>query len=163
EQRRLLRHRHVQAKRRPAGIVERQGLVCLDGAALQVTPAFRELWPDTVPPFLTKHEAETRSIALPDGSRGLLVRRHYRPLGNDWTSPERLRMSLLNRLQRFGIEAPRVLAVGERPLPGGDTTAFLLTRLPVATSPLKEWLGQHPELAERVALVRELGATLSRM
>jgi hypothetical protein len=72
-------------------------------------------------------------LDLPDGTRGRLeCAEHRRPwLGRrTWIAPERRRMSLLFRLQRHGVRAPEVLAVGERLLPSGRVRAWLLSRLP---------------------------------
>ena len=48
-------------------------------------------------------------------------------------------MSMLFRLQRFGIEAPQVLAVGERRV-GAEIETFLLTRQPAAVQSLYVWM-----------------------
>src|SRR5207245_4470864 len=113
-----------------------QSLVCLEERnALCVTPAFLALWPTSVPDFLRASldgSPLQREVELPDGGRGLLVRGRYRLLWlpwrgerRTWTSPERLRMSTLFRLQRFGIEAPQVLAVSERSSGDTEVDAFL--------------------------------------
>src|SRR5262249_20603523 len=128
-----------------------QSLVCLEeGNALCVTPAFLALWPSSVPGLLSaapegawgQHEVE-----LPDGGRGLLVRGRYelpwhqrRSDRRTWTSPGRLGMSTLFGLQGFGMVAPQVRAVSERPASDTEIDAFLLIRQPPATQPLTDWL-----------------------
>src|SRR5262249_7080413 len=144
----LSRHRHVRAKQLLPLASGQQSLVCLEeGNALCVTAAFLALWPASVPGFLAAAPEEAlgrKEIELPDGGRGLVVWGRYRLAWHrrqgerrrTWTSPERLRMSILFRLQRFGIEAPQVLAVGERPTDDTEINAFLLTRQPPAAQPL---------------------------
>src|SRR2546430_10495484 len=79
-------------------------------------------------------------------------------------------MSTLFRLQRYGIEAPLVLAVGERVAGDTHVDAFLLTRQPAATQPLTNWLiepgGQRLTLSERRLrreVLRQAGALLARL
>jgi len=179
----LSRRRHVRAKQLLPLAPGQQSLVCLEAEnALCVTPAFLAVWPLSVPDFLRSSPANegsrSRAVALPDGGQGLLVRaRHclpwYRRRGRarrTWTSPERLRMSTLFRLQRYGIEAPQVLAVGERPAGETHVDAFLLTRQLAATRPLSDWLreraGQRLTLSERRLrreVLRQAGGLLARL
>jgi tRNA A-37 threonylcarbamoyl transferase component Bud32 len=179
----LSRRRHVRAKQLLPLAPGQQSLVCLEAEnALCVTPAFLALWPSSVPDCLRTSPGDagplSRKIALPDGGQGLLVwARHrlpwYRWRGRarrTWTSPERLRMSTLFRLQRYGIEAPQVLAVGERAAGDTHVDAFLLTRQPAATQPLADWLieraGQRLTLSERRLrreVLRQAGALLARL
>jgi tRNA A-37 threonylcarbamoyl transferase component Bud32 len=177
----LSRRRHVRAKRLLPLAPGQQSLVCLDeGNALCATPGFLALWPASIPDFLrTAPEGATmqREVELPDGGRGLLVRGRYvlpwycrRDERRLWTSPERLRMSLLFRLQRFGIEAPQVLAVGERPSGDEQIDAFLLTRQPPATQSLTDWLVERAgrllrpeERRLRWDVLRQAGALLARL
>jgi len=179
----LSRRRHVRAKQLLPLAPGQQSLVCLEAEnALCVTPAFLALWPSSVPDFLRMPPGDagpmSREITLPDGGQGLLVwARHrlpwYRRRGRarrTWTSPERLRMSTLFRLQRYGIEAPEVLAVGERLAGATHVDALLLTRQPAATQPLTDWLieraGQRLTLCERRLrreVLRQAGALLARL
>lgn len=138
---RLLRRRHVRAKRLPLLPPGQQSLVCLEADnALCVTPAFLALWPSEVPEWLLsapKWRKSSEVVPLPDGGCGRLVKGRYRLawlrragwVRSVWTSPERRQMNALNRLQRCGIEAPQVLAVGERGEGDGWVHAFLLTRV----------------------------------
>jgi tRNA A-37 threonylcarbamoyl transferase component Bud32 len=177
----LARRRHVRAKRLLPLEPGQQSLVCLEaGNALCVTPAFLALWPTSVPDFLLGSPAGgplRQEVELPDGGRGLLASGRYclpwhqrRGERSTWTSPERLRMSLLFRLQRFGIEAPQVLAVSERPAGATEVDAFLLTRQPPATQPLTDWLVEQTGLlltpAERRLrwdVLHQAGALLARL
>src|SRR5262249_9172723 len=75
----------------------------------------------------------------------------------------------LFRLQRFGIEAPQVLAVGERTV-GAEVEAFLLTRQPAGVQPLTDWLLEQlgrqlspRELRLRWAAFRGTGMLLARL
>jgi len=79
-------------------------------------------------------------------------------------------MSILFRLQRFGIEAPQVLAVGERPTGDTEINAFLLTRQPPAAQPLTDWLIERAgrllmpdECRLRWDVLRQAGALLARL
>jgi len=176
------RRRHVQAKQQLPLAPGQQSLVCLEaGNALCVTTAFLALWPASVPDFLQTAPEEAliqREIELPEGGRGLLVWGCYRlpwhqrqgERRRTWTSPERLRMSILFRLQCFGIEAPQVLAVGERSAGDTEINAFLLTRQPPATEPLTDWLVERAgrlltpdERRLRWDVLRQAGTLLARL
>jgi hypothetical protein len=127
----LRRRRHVRTKAVDAESRPSQTLTCVEpDNALMVTAAGLALWPDGRPDCLGRAGGD---LVLPDGSPGRLRRGRYRKpwvAGRAWTSPERVEMSLLFRLQRYGVAAPEVLAVGERPGADGTIDAFLLTRLP---------------------------------
>ena len=128
----ILRRRHLRVKLLPPLAPGTQSLICLDGEALNVTPAFLALWPAAPPEWLLRLDGGEgeREITLPDGGRGLLTWRRRRGLGRGGISPERREMSLLFRLQRYGIEGPRVLAVGDRRHESGEVVSFLLSRAP---------------------------------
>ncbi|MBI1915775.1 MAG: hypothetical protein HYS12_13730 [Planctomycetes bacterium] len=178
----LSRRRHIRAKQLLPLAPGQQSLVCLEeGQSLCVTAAFLVLWPASVPDFLATVPEGTlpqREVELPDGGQGLLVWGRYRlpwhcrrgARRRTWTSPERLRMSILFRLQRFGIEAPHVLAVGERPARDTEIDAFLLTRQPPAAQPLSDWLVEQTarllmpgERQLRWDVLRQAGALLARL
>lgn len=154
-ERSLNRRRHVRAKRLPPLVSGSQSLTCLDGEALNVTAAYLALWPSSPPPWLSAAELDgegERAVELPDGGRGLLKWRRRRP-GKKGISPERAEMSILYRLQRYGIEAPQVLAVGDRRLDTGEIVSFLLTRPAADTLPLDfppGWLGRAGALLARL-------------
>ncbi len=168
---RLRQRRHIQAKIKGSAEGPSQSLLCLDGDALRVTSAFRRLWPETPPPFLLETHVEDCAVALPDGEYGHLIRRCHRlswwrrrgVRRRTWTSPERWQMNLLNRLERFGIEAPRVLAAGERPLSENRVSAFLLTRPPPGATPLDEWLARSQDEEARNGILREAGVLLAQL
>ncbi len=161
--------RHVRV--RTSGLEpDAQSLLCLQGDGLRVTPAFCRTWLGNPPDFLVSVVEQDREIDLPDGARGRLVCRHHtlpwlRRRGaarRTWASPERLQMNLLNRLERCGIEGPRVLAEGERPLADGRIAGLLLTQLPDAR-PLEDWLASDRDVAERLAVLREAAQLLARL
>ena len=117
-----------------------------------VTAAGLELWPGGRPDCLDRAGGD---LVLPDGSPGRLRRGRYRKpwlAGRTWTSPERVQMSLLFRLQRYGVAASDVLAVGERPTADGHIDTFLLTRLRGWVVGLGEFLAACESPAERQAL-----------
>jgi tRNA A-37 threonylcarbamoyl transferase component Bud32 len=149
----MIRRRHVRAKRLPPLAPGTQSLICLDGEALNVTAAYLALWPDAPPEWLSRPDLGgegERKVLLPDGSCGLLKCRRRSGLAHGSISPERAEMGLLFRLQRHGIEAPQVLAVGDRRLDDGAVVSFLLSRAP-------ESAGCKP------AATAEAGAFLARL
>jgi tRNA A-37 threonylcarbamoyl transferase component Bud32 len=168
--------RHIRTKRLPSVGPGRQSLLCLEeGNGLCVTPAFRQLWPEDPPHFLAQPlpdpDQAARVIRLPDGSEGLLVCRPYRLPWHSrfgsrrrlWTSPERLHMSTLFRLQRYGVSAPEVLAVGERFVGRNDVVAFLLTRSLAGAVPLGSWLREVSGEEGRSPVLAQAGALLARL
>jgi tRNA A-37 threonylcarbamoyl transferase component Bud32 len=139
---RLLRKRHFRECRLPPLSVS-QELIWMNGEALCATPDFADSLEGVIPGWLrlecssTSNQAITQvRIVLPDGRRGLLVRRREdRPLRWLWmqfrrkahTSPEVRQAGVIFRRQRVGLPAPRLLAFGElHPLPW-RTESFLLT------------------------------------
>jgi tRNA A-37 threonylcarbamoyl transferase component Bud32 len=139
---RLLRKRHFRESRLFTVSVS-QELIWLKGEALCATPEFVASLQGTIPDWLRlecatgwKQHRTQASITLPDGRRGVLVRRREdRPLRWLWmqfrrkahTSPEVRQAGVIFRRQRVGLPAPRLLAFGERhPLPW-RTESFLLT------------------------------------
>jgi len=114
-------------------------LLLLDQGRLWVTQEGHRLWPYTIPVSNWLAARGQSTIKLTSGHNGMLTTQCRRPRWwerRPWTSPERKQMSLLFRLERLGIEAPRVLAVGEYPRDDGSITCFLLTRLPGGCSQL---------------------------
>lgn len=139
---RLLRKRHFRECRLLLPSVS-QELIWLHGEELCATPDFAASLEGVIPDWLRlecadwSDEQQTHaSVALPDGRRGVLVRRREdRPLRWLWlqfrrhayTSREVRQAGLIFRRQRMGLPAPRLLAFGERhPLPW-RTESFLLT------------------------------------
>jgi heptose I phosphotransferase len=172
--RRLLARRHVREKRQlPA---DPQAWLCLDGEALCVTPAMDE-WSPRVPEWLplgrqpepARGPTSRRWLDLP-GGRALLVRRRGSARWGDlwgWArgrppeSPEQRQASLLLRLQRHGVAAPRVLALGQRRTSPWQVESFLLTAPPRDTVALEVWLRTHG--TGRRALLRQAGELLARL
>jgi tRNA A-37 threonylcarbamoyl transferase component Bud32 len=153
--RRLLGRRHVREKRQPQ--VRPQAWICLDGEALCISPVMRQRCGDDVPNcLLSRDEKETsddpfvrRWPVLPDGARALLVRRSQRLSRSSWldrrhsTGGEHRQAGLLLRLQRHGIPAPQVLALGQRRTATEESTSFLLTEPLTDTCSLEAWLAQR--------------------
>jgi hypothetical protein len=169
EARRLRRQRHVRTKARALPVAERLSLVCLEGEALRVSPAFLYLWPDSIPPFVQPlPDAKQTDFQLPNGGSGRLIRGQHHPRWYERLlpirqrlSPEHEQMDLLFRLQRYGLEAPRVLAAGERVLADGSFDAFLFTRINSRAHPLDEWLAQARPSREQV--LRLAGVFLAQL
>jgi tRNA A-37 threonylcarbamoyl transferase component Bud32 len=137
---RLLRRGHVQKERTSPPPVVGRGIVWLDGEALCVTQEFWEELGGEVPAWLPLPGAgrgtSRRTVSLPGGRRGLLVRRWSdRPLAWLWSalrrrpllSPELRDAGRFFRLQKHGQAAPRVLAFGQRRSRPWRTASFLLT------------------------------------
>jgi tRNA A-37 threonylcarbamoyl transferase component Bud32 len=136
---RLLRRSSVREQRLPA-YHESQPLIWLDGEALCVTPPARQLFTAAQLEELGYPESNPgptefqREHVLPNGQKGRLVRRRtvrrfsrlrnwFR--GRRWSSPEVLEAAALLRQERLGA-TPRLLAFGQRFLPGGVVDSFLL-------------------------------------
>jgi hypothetical protein len=143
--RRLLRKRHIQVDRRLPLAPGGQSLLWLDGEALCVTPAFWAELQGRVPTWLPlapkpglRGRTERGEVELPGGRRGLLVRRwRLQPLGWLWAalrgkrleSPELRQATTIFRRQRQGLDAPRLLAYGQRRCFPWRTESFLLTEV----------------------------------
>ena len=107
-----------------------------------------------------------------EGAPALLIRRRRRialtdllPWGEPRVPVEQRHAELLLRLQRHGVPAPRVLAMGRRSA-AGFVESFVLTQ-PAAAVRLTAWLARptdQPEaLAQRRRVLREAGALLHRL
>lgn len=172
---------HLQRKRRirelrqaplPAG---RQGLIWLDGEALCVTPHFQARI--TQPPaWLTNPEparnrVESVDLAEAGHESWKLVRRWasrpWRWLTSWWRrpffpAPEFEQAAAIIRLERYGIETPRLLALGHRRVRLWQTYSFLLTEPPARAVPLLRYLdGAAPP--QRSQVLREAGRHLRRV
>jgi heptose I phosphotransferase len=176
---RLLARRHVREKRQLPGPA--QAWTCLAGEALCITPALDECCPAGVPDWLpleaqpspTEGPLSRRWFDLPGGRRLLLVRcqyrvgwqAHWRPMcRRPWISAEQCQASLLLRLERHGVAAPRVLALGRRAGPAEQVESFLLTEPPSDTIGLQVWLrgsGRSPTWRREV--LRQTGLLLGRL
>jgi len=193
--RRLLTRRHVREKRQSPP--PPQAWICLDGEALCVTPQLQQrsggfllglpqlgegqggtsLLPcskeDVSAPLLRR-----RWPALPDTTRTLLVqRKRPKTLVSLWPrrrrfllSPEQRQAALLLRLQRHGIAAPQVLALGRRCGSDGQVESFLLTEPLADTCSLEAWLAYRTHRRSRPVdprrrqeVLRQAGALLRRL
>jgi heptose I phosphotransferase len=184
---RLLRRRHVREKRQPPLPPEAQDWIALDGEALSITSALRRLAGEASfdwlaldrQPLSAGQALSRRWLILGDGRLALLVRRRCRwPFAALWAwlrrrrlvSPEQREAALLYRLQRHGVPAPRVLAVGQRYGPPWRLDSFLLTEPATDTVPLHVWLGHQVQrrrtraaLRQRRQVLRDAGALLARL
>ena len=153
---RLLRRRHIREKRQFPLPVEVQDWIALDGEALSVTSALRRLVSGSLDwlaldqqPLPRGQKLIRRWLTLDNGRRTLLIRRRcWQPLAALWAwlrrrplaSPEQRQATLLLRLQRHGVPAPRVLAMGQRRAWFWGLESFLLTEPALDTVPLDVWL-----------------------
>jgi tRNA A-37 threonylcarbamoyl transferase component Bud32 len=144
--RRLLPKRSVQAVRCEVLPAPPQLLLWLDGEALCVTQDFWDELRGEVPDWLPLRSAApglwertTRDeVELPGNRHGLLVRRwRHQPLAWLWAalrgkrpaSPELRQAAAIFHRQRQGVEAPRLLAFGQRRAFPWRTESFLLTEV----------------------------------
>lgn len=184
--RHLLRRRHIREKRQPPA--QSQAWICLDGEALCVTPVFQQRCGEQVPDWLRPSDSSRsddrdlvrRWPVLPGAERALLVRRRETrsfperwriPSRRESSSPEQRQAALLLRLQRHGIPAPQVLALG-RTRDESERDEFMLLTQPLAdTCSLEAWLAcqtrrRKVSRAGRVrhwSVLRQAGALLHRL
>ena len=170
----MLRNRYIREMRQPLSAVVSQRLIWLEGEALCVTPEFRADHPRTVPRelLLARLPASLRGVvqATLKLRRPALLRRRQqrRPWSRLWSwltgrrlsSPEFLHASLLFRLQRHAIPAPRLLAFGERLQGTALLQSFLLMEPLRDALPLAQW---RPTRAHQRAAQRELENLLQRL
>ncbi|MHB1422970.1 MAG: lipopolysaccharide kinase InaA family protein, partial [Gemmataceae bacterium] len=184
EARRLLARRHIREKRQPP--VRQQAWICLSGESLCVTPVLRERCGERMIEYLPPRgemdaagaSPRRRWTALPDAARALLVQRKQpEALAQMWTrrrrssvSPEQRQAALLLRLQRHGIAAPQVLALGQLHEKDGHNESFLLTEPFPDTCGLEAWLvyrTRRPtgaeELARHRSVLRQAGELLRQL
>jgi hypothetical protein len=173
---RLQRKRRIRELRQaplPAG---RQQLLWLDGEALVVTPGFQRQAPQ--PPTwlaMPSHPPASNSVECVEitGSGVApwkLVRRWtsqpWQWLKSWWRrplfpAPEFEQAAALIRLERFGVEVPRLLALGHRKLRLWQMYSFLLAEPPAHTIPLLSYL-RTAALRERWHALRGAGQLLRR-
>jgi heptose I phosphotransferase len=174
--RRLLAHRHIREKRQLP--VRPQAWICLDGEALYVSPVMQQRCNGRIPDYLCPNLPCTTALVRhwpmsPDAPRSLLVRRRLqRSFAERWrrrsfVSPEQRQAALLLRLQRHGIPAPQVLALGQRREAGGRGESLLLTEPLSDTCCLEAWLACQTRRrttpasrARRWSVLRQAGALL---
>jgi tRNA A-37 threonylcarbamoyl transferase component Bud32 len=184
QSRRLLARRHVREKRQPP--VPAQAWICLEGETLCVTPVLQQRYGERIPDYLAC-QSEARSVtlsqrrrwpALPDTARALLVQRNQpKSFAQMWprlrrssVSTEQRQAALLLRLQRHGIVAPQVLALGQRRQDDGRVQSFLLTEPLADTCSLESWLTYRTRRRTRKSepercwsVLRQAGALLRRL
>lgn len=156
-----------------------QDLVPLEGGGVYASPSVlagrtppREVLGYAGMPHDAARHLERRIVPLPNGRRGVLVRRRVsRPHGwlAAWLrgraplSPERQQADALFRLQRYGVTAPRLLAYGQRSGPPWRQESLLLIELPVSAVGLAEWLARNEAPAARRRVLAETWQLLRRM
>jgi heptose I phosphotransferase len=183
EARRLLSRRHIREKRQPQ--TQPQAWICHDGQALCVSPVMQQLCEGRMPDYLRAAD-ETRTVGdslvrrwptLPGAGRALLLRRKQTTSHALWSpsrrylaGAEQRQAALLLRLQRHGIPAPQVLALGQRRAPSGEQESFLLTEPLTDTCSLETWLAQRTRrrtrshhATQRWSVLRQTGALLRRL
>ncbi len=174
--RRLLARRHVREKRQPPA--PPQAWICLQGEALCITPALRQRCGERLPNYLTPGGEERQVVpplrrrwpALPDETRTQLVQRNQAHSWRSTVSPEQRQAALLLRLQRHGIAAPQVLALGRRRADNGGSESFLLTQPLADTCSLEAWLAyrtrrrtRQADAVQRWSVLRQAGSLLRRL
>jgi heptose I phosphotransferase len=176
---RLRRHRHIREKCQPP-TATRQAWISLDRQALSITPALAEMTAGHSldwlaldrQPFPEGATLTHRWLMLPGGQRVLLARQLER-IGwwRRWFSrlarrpilaAQQRQATLLWRLERHGVMAPRVLAAGERS-DSGHVDSFLLSQPLDAVVCLETWLQMNRPSPERAALFFQAGQMLARM
>jgi hypothetical protein len=111
--------------------------------------------------------------SLPDEARTLLARSRERKGFLSWreTTPAAHRQAgVLLRLQRHGLPAPRVLALGQRKVSREEIDSLLLTEPLTDTSSLEAWLACQTRRraspaarGKRWSVLRQTGALLHRL
>jgi tRNA A-37 threonylcarbamoyl transferase component Bud32 len=174
---RLQRKRRIRELRQaplPAG---QQNLIWLDGEALCVTRQFLDdtgtppTWLRSSGSSPARNAVEVTTVAGTSGRSWRLVRRwSHRPfhwLLRWWRrapfpAPEFEHAAAIIRLERHGVEAPRLLALGHHSARPWRQESFLLVEPPADTAPLLAVL-ETAELRKRRRLLREAGALWRRI
>jgi tRNA A-37 threonylcarbamoyl transferase component Bud32 len=177
---RLLQRRRIREQRQESLAFGTQNLIWLDGEALCVTREFRTELGAHPPAWLLSGRGSAGSqpaltrevVTTPRGRTAQLVRRRTnRPLARLWawlrrrplTSPELDQAGILFRLQRYGIETPKLLAVGQRHRFPWHIESFLLLEPLAEAVGLAAWLAHHSEEQQRQQVLAETGRVLRRM
>lgn len=175
--RRLRQKRHIREKRQlPTS--EQQAWICLDGDGFCITPELAEMsvgrpldWLRLDAQPAMPGPVSRRWLRLAGRRQVLLERRRDRVsvneffrhwvLGRPIISPEQRRATLLWRLERHGVPAPRVLAAGRGRRQFGWQDSFVLCEPPPDTVRLSVWLGRAAD--SRRTVPRQVGRLLARM
>jgi hypothetical protein len=184
---RLMNRRHIRQSRHISSASSSQNVIWLNGEALCVTPAYLEQSQGRVPDFLaipqtsaaSLENLERNQITLAEDRLANLVRRRaFRPLsltvcrllGKKWSAPEVRQAGLIFRLQRHGIDTPRLLAFGQRHRFPWRVESFLLTETIQNATSLNQSLANRSssEGGDRFAihqrlLIRSAGTVLRRV
>jgi tRNA A-37 threonylcarbamoyl transferase component Bud32 len=174
---RLQRKRRLRELRQPPLPAGQHDLIWFDGEALCVTRRFHEQMPD-IPSWLAMPDPppgcrgrQRLDVAGPEGVRWTLCHRWENRPGRWWLSffrrplfpaPEFEQAAAMIRLERYGIEVPRLLALGHRTLRPWQKYSFLLTEPPTGVVPLVGYL-RDAAPTERWRVLREAGQTLRRI
>jgi len=183
----LMNRRHIRQSRHISSASTSQNVIWLNGEALCVTPAYLEQSQGHVPDFLaipqtsapSLNSLERNQITLAEDRRANLVRRRaFRPvsltvcrlIGKKWSAPEVRQAGLIFRLQRHGIDTPRLLAFGQRLRFPWRVESFLLTEtIQNATSVGQSLANRSPgeggnlfTIHKRI-LIRSAGTVLRRI
>ena len=174
--RRRVRLRHIREKCQPALRDETQDWLCLDGEALCVTSALARVWPGRSPewlaldhqPVAASQEVTCRYLPVERQRHAVLVRRSRALAGTwgwlwpgNWSSPEQRLSVLLLRLQRHGIVAPRVLAMGQRQ--AGRRRRFVPADRAARVHPAAWTSRLRRQAQQRQRMPWEAGALLARL
>ncbi len=177
--RRLRRHRHIREKCQPPTATQ-QAWISLDGQALSITPALAEMaagqpldWLALDRQMLPKGATLSHRWLMLSGGKRVLLVRHRQRIG--WwrrlccrlirrpiLASQQRQATLLWRLERHGVAAPRVLAVGERK-ESGRLDSFLLSQPLDAVVRLERWLQANCLSPERAGVLFQVGRMLARM
>lgn len=148
----LRQRRHIRSKLRLSSETHSPRLISIDGERLQITPAFQQRWPDWHGKTIV--EMPFDSEVVHDQSR------HQQAD----ISPQRTRMNLLNRLHRYGVIVPQVLAISDVSQDDGWIESSLLTLPPSGTISVKEYIhSQVLSVRHRAKLLRSVGQTLAKI
>jgi tRNA A-37 threonylcarbamoyl transferase component Bud32 len=169
---RLQQQRRIRELRRPPLPTAQQNLIWLDGEALCATRQFLDELGGAIPDWLraiprpqSANRLEEAEVTLGPGRRGILIsRRQSRLLSwllavgkrRSFPAPEFEQAGLLFRLERHGLVAPRVLAVGHRSPRPWHKESFLLTEPPKVDLALRDFLQSCPVSAQDRRLRRQV-------
>jgi hypothetical protein len=181
----LLRRRRLRELQQPPLGADCQQLVRLRGEAVCVTRQFDEELKGQLPEWLTlsarfgRHGDQVRQTLVPLSAArqaALVHRRVIRPLGWLWSwlrgkglmSAEVEQAGTLFRLERYGIQTPRLLAFGQRSTKPWQVDSLLATEMLCNTLPPAAWLERRSGCSASCQrqcrhLVREAGKVVRRM
>jgi tRNA A-37 threonylcarbamoyl transferase component Bud32 len=164
----LQRRRKIRDLRQAALPIAQQ-LVWLDDGHLCIAREFhaelgeqRPAWLPQAPRPRRGDHLERTQVHLSDGRPASLRQRWQTRPARSSSSPEYTLAAMLFRLQRFGIAAPRLLALGQQQLASCQRFSFVLFQQAEA-APLIETLLLLPAGRRRRRLLREMGRVLRQV